>query len=90
MRVDRTGTCHLLKVHLEGSSRGARIRTAAGNQMNGVEVFVLILGLAFMVLIISTFFDWGKIKKRLRIGTMYLSCASTTTPGKVPVTWVRP
>ena len=62
MLVDRTGTCHLLKVHLEGSSRGARIRTAAGNQMNGGEVFVLILGLAFMVLIISTFFDWGKIK----------------------------
>ena len=51
-----------MKVHLEGSSRGARIRTVTGNQMNGGEVFVLILGLAFMVLIISTFFDWGKIK----------------------------
>ena len=61
MRVDRNGTCHLQKVHLEGSSRGARIRTVTGNQMNGGEVFVLILGLAFMVLIISTFFDWGKI-----------------------------
>ena len=62
MRVDRTGTCHLLKVHLEGSSRGARIRTVTGNQMNGGEVFVLILGLAFMVLILSIFTDWGKIK----------------------------
>ena len=75
MRVDRTGTCHLLKVHLEGSSRGARVRTVTDNQIDCGEVFVLILGLAFMVLILSTFFDWGKIKKSLRIGTMYLSCA---------------